>query len=72
MSLNERNSSVVLKVKTPKALPAREEVELLAYQIYLDRGAAHRQDVDDWLQAERELLEEFDAQTDRKAKAQSA
>jgi hypothetical protein len=72
MSLNERDSSVVPKARTPKTLPTYQEVEALAYQIYLDRGANHGQDVDDWLQAETELLEEFDAQTDRKAKAQSA
>ena len=39
--------------------PAREEIELRAYQIYVERGGAHGQDVEDWLQAERELVEKY-------------
>jgi Protein of unknown function (DUF2934) len=38
---------------------SREEIELRAHQIYVERGGAHGQDVDDWLQAERELLEKY-------------
>jgi Protein of unknown function (DUF2934) len=34
-------------------------IELRAYQIYLGRGAAHGRDLDDWLQAERQVLEEI-------------
>jgi hypothetical protein len=30
-----------------------------AYEIYVERGCAHGQEVDDWLQAERELLEKY-------------
>jgi Protein of unknown function (DUF2934) len=29
-----------------------------AYEIYMGRGGAHGHDLDDWLQAERELQEE--------------
>jgi hypothetical protein len=43
--------------RTTKGHPTREEIELRAYQIYLDRGGAPGQDVEDWLQAEHELLE---------------
>jgi len=39
--------------------PTREEIEVRAYQIYVERGGAHGQDLDDWLQAERVLLEEY-------------
>lgn len=35
--------------------PIREEVELRAYQIYLCRGSVHGFDLEDWLQAEREV-----------------
>jgi hypothetical protein len=35
------------------------EIELRAYQTYLERGGAPGPDVEDWLQAERELLEEY-------------
>lgn len=35
--------------------PAREEIALRAYQIYLRRGAVHRFDLEDLLQAERKV-----------------
>ena len=35
--------------------PKDEEIGLRAYQIYVERGSADGHDVDDWLQAEREL-----------------
>ena len=37
--------------------PAREEIERRAYELYLARGEVHGCDLDDWLQAERELKE---------------
>jgi hypothetical protein len=37
--------------------PTHQEIEQAAYQRYLDRGAQHGQDTDDWLTAERELSE---------------
>ena len=56
-----------LEVSTPGAVglqtaeghPNRDEIELRAYHAYLERGGAARQDLEDWLQAERELLEEY-------------
>ena len=39
--------------------PNREEIELRAYQIFLGRGGLHGRDLDDWLEAERELLAEI-------------
>jgi len=39
--------------------PLTEDIELRAYQLYLGRGAAHGHDVDDWLQAERQILAGF-------------
>lgn len=35
--------------------PTEEDIALRAHQIFLERGAAPGQDLDDWLQAEREL-----------------
>ncbi|MCI0390914.1 MAG: DUF2934 domain-containing protein [Acidobacteria bacterium] len=35
--------------------PTQEEIERRAYELYLARGGAPGQDVDDWLQAECEL-----------------
>ena len=40
--------------KTPR-IPATEEIATRAYEIYLARGGSHGADVEDWLQAEREL-----------------
>jgi DUF2934 family protein len=39
--------------------PVAEDIELRAYQIYLGRGAAHGHDLEDWLQAERQVFEEL-------------
>jgi hypothetical protein len=39
----------------PNHTPSREEISLRAYEIYLERGGLPGNDLDDWLQAEREL-----------------
>jgi hypothetical protein len=39
--------------------PLTEDIERRAYDIYLRRGGADGNDVDDWLQAERQVLEEL-------------
>jgi len=38
--------------------PAREEIERRAYEIYLARGGEPGHELEDWLQAERELREQ--------------
>jgi hypothetical protein len=38
--------------------PAHVETQLRAYCIHVERGGRHGCDLDDWLQAERELTEE--------------
>ncbi len=40
------------RAKTP---PTREQVAARAYELFLARGGGDGQDVDDWLQAERDL-----------------
>ena len=35
-----------------------EKIAQRAYEIYVGRGGTHGSDVEDWLQAERELLED--------------
>jgi Protein of unknown function (DUF2934) len=37
--------------------PTREEIELRAYAIYVESGCVSGSDVENWLQAERELRE---------------
>ncbi len=39
--------------------PTQKEIERRAYEIYLDRGSENGRDVDDWLAAEKELLEQY-------------
>jgi hypothetical protein len=41
--------------RTPQ--PTEEEIAVRAYHIYLERGGAEGEQVDDWLQAERELTD---------------
>ena len=36
--------------------PSHDTIAIRAYEIYISRGAAQGRDLDDWLQAERELL----------------
>ena len=67
-----KNSSLVgSEPLTAEAHPTREEIQLRAYQIYVERGGAHGHDVDDWLQAEHELFEKY-ANTSRITKAVGA
>jgi hypothetical protein len=40
----------------PKEKPSHEEIEVRAYQIFVERGLQGN-DVENWLQAERELIE---------------
>ena len=35
--------------------PSLEEIRLRVYELHLEKGCAHGRDLDDWLQAEREL-----------------
>ena len=39
----------------------REEIRQRAYELHLERGCVHGSDLDDWLQAERELAEKYRA-----------
>jgi hypothetical protein len=48
----QRNGHAALKRS-----PITQDIELRAYQLYMDRGATHGSDLDDWLQAERHILE---------------
>ena len=38
--------------------PSREEIARQAHELYLQRGGEHGKDVEDWVRAERELLDE--------------
>ena len=42
---------------TTVANPDREKLASRAYELYLERGGADGMDMDDWLEAERELMQ---------------
>jgi Protein of unknown function (DUF2934) len=52
-STSESNSDALAKQVT--RTPTAEEIQLRAYEMYVERGGIHGFDTDDWLQAEREL-----------------
>ena len=59
MNKPTEKSSSESQPQTASEAPTREEIELRAYQIYAERDGAHGQDVEDWLKAERELVEKY-------------
>jgi hypothetical protein len=54
-------TSIPVRLKTIESVPQlldrlRERVNRRAYENFVDRGAVHGHDFDDWLEAERELI----------------
>jgi Protein of unknown function (DUF2934) len=50
------------KTRAAKATPTHEEIASRAYEIYLERGGAPGDALQDWTRAERELLEKYNKQ----------
>ncbi len=46
---------VAQKAPRPASRPTEQQIAARAHQIFVNRGAAPGSDLDDWLQAEREL-----------------
>ena len=44
------------KLRAAESHPTREEIALRAYEIYLERGGAPGNELEDWTRAERELM----------------
>lgn len=59
-----------------RTAPSQEEIAVVAYEIYLQRGATDGDALADWLQAERDLREAFEtgnpAASERKSRAKGA
>jgi len=53
----ESSSPKVRKPRTTKTRPSHEDIASRAYQIFLERGGAPGNPLDDWTRAERELLQ---------------
>jgi hypothetical protein len=73
--MDTKTASTSLKTKTtaasaPGHVPSEQEIATRAYEIFLSRDASDGHDLDDWLQAERELTAEIAGTT--KARAASA
>ena len=51
------SSPTVKKPRANGSHPTKEEIALRAYQIYLERGGAPGNALEDWTRAERELME---------------
>ena len=47
------------KTEQEQALPTREQIELRAYELYLERGGQDGQALEDWLMAENELKQDL-------------
>jgi len=45
------------KSRAMRTAPTQEEIALRAYEIYLERGGASGDALEDWTRAERELME---------------
>jgi Protein of unknown function (DUF2934) len=52
----ESSSPTEQKTRAGKNHPTQEEIALRAYQIYLERGATPGYELEDWTEAERQLL----------------
>lgn len=53
----ETFGTAVKKTRTAKLHPTHEEIARRAYEIYLERGSAAGNEMEDWTRAERELME---------------
>jgi hypothetical protein len=67
----EKNSAQAKKPHTAKGNPSTDEIALRAYHIFIERGAAPGNELDDWIRAERELIANS-SQSSRKSKSKSA
>jgi hypothetical protein len=48
--------------------PTSAEIRQRAFEIHLERGGVHGRELDDWLQAERELQEKYNKNNDGETK----
>ncbi len=64
------SSSTQRKSRSAKVRPTSDQIQLRAYEIYLERHGAPGDALEDWVQAERELLQrQQKARRNGKAKA---
>jgi Protein of unknown function (DUF2934) len=54
----ESSSPTTEKSRVAKNQPTQEQIALRAYSIYLERGGAPGNELEDWTEAERQLVNE--------------
>jgi hypothetical protein len=57
LKIVEASSPKSRKPRTAKSRPTSDQIQLRAYEIYLERCGAPGNELQDWVQAERELLQ---------------
>jgi Protein of unknown function (DUF2934) len=65
------SSARTTKLKTTKKISTQEKIAMRAYEIYLERGGAPGNPLEDWVRAESELLAKT-KKTPKKAVAAAA
>jgi hypothetical protein len=71
LTIVEASSPKPRKPRTAKSRPTPEQIQLRAYEIYLKRCGAPGNELQDWVQAERELLPK-PRKTSRSTKSKAA
>jgi DUF2934 family protein len=58
---NSEQEAVEFEQTQPQfaSAPSREEIRQRAYELHVERGYIHGKDQDDWLHAERDLIEKY-------------
>lgn len=56
------------KPRSAKKLPTTEEIQLRAYEIYLERHGAPGNALEDWVRAESELIQKYAAKPRKTAR----
>jgi Protein of unknown function (DUF2934) len=54
----------VAKEQSTKKAPTPEEIRKRAFEIHIERGGIHGCDLDDWMEAERELQKKYNGISD--------
>lgn len=60
------------KTRSAKKAPTREEIQVRAYEIYLERNGAPGNALEDWVRAERELTQSPGSKARKSARAPRA
>jgi hypothetical protein len=55
----EVDSQAEEQANSPVQHPSQEEIRRRAFEIHIERGGIHGCDLDDWMQAEKELTEKL-------------